>query len=67
MIGSTALDRFFVECTLSGIDFENKETAEAAMKIADKYELSYDCGIEMLYIRAFENHKGMIRRMGMSF
>ena len=37
------------------------------MKIADKYELSYDCGIEMLYIRAFENHKGMIRRMGMSF
>ena len=34
MIGGTLLDRFFVECTLSGTDFDNEEDIAKAKEIA---------------------------------
>ena len=52
---------------LSAIDFENEDIAEAAMKIADKYGLSYENGIQELYMKGFENHLRNITKMGMDF
>ena len=62
MIGGTLLDRFFVECTLSGTDFDNEEDIAKAKEIAKKYNLSYPfSGIESLYLKALENHKRILR------
>ena len=65
MIGGTLLDRFFVECTLSGTDFDNEEDIAKAKEIAKKYNLSYPfSGIESLYLKALENHKELLRTTG---
>lgn len=37
------------------------------MKIADKYGLSYENGIQELYMEGFENHLRNITKMGMDF
>lgn len=65
MIGGTLLDRFFVECTLGGTDFDNEEDIAKAKEIAKKYNLSYPfSGIESLYLAALENHKELLRATG---
>ena len=58
-IGSTYLDRFFVECVLSRCDDLSVEKNKARAKlIADKYGMIYDdIGIEALYKKGLIAHK----------
>jgi len=58
-IGSTYLDRFFVECVLAGCsDLSIEKNKARAMLIADKYKMIYDdIGIEALYNKGLNAHK----------
>lgn len=57
-IGSTPLDRFFVECVLSGCnDFSKPKNVERAKLLAQKYSLAYPEGVEALYRKGFEEHR----------
>lgn len=57
VIAGSNLDRFFIECVLSGADDFTKEKNIARVKLlADKYNLSYPNGIEKLYEKAYEAH-----------
>lgn len=57
-IGGTNLDRFFVECVLAECnDFTLEKNIEKAKLLADKYNLSYESGIETLYNNALKEHK----------
>ena len=57
-IGATQLDRFFVECVLSGVDdFSQEKNRQRAQLLADKYKVAYPDGIEKLYQKGLEEHK----------
>lgn len=57
VIGGTNLDRFFIECVLSGRNnFSSKKNISKAELLADKYNLLYPVGIEALYERALKAH-----------
>jgi len=56
--GGTNLDRFFIECVLSGCnDFSQEKNIEKAKIFAEKYNLQYNSGIIELYERALEAHE----------
>ena len=55
-IGGTAIDKFFVECTLQDINFNIEKDSERAKLIADKFSLSYTGGIKELYDTAWKAH-----------
>lgn len=62
-IGATMLDRFFVECVLSGADdFSQAKNKQRAQLLADKYKLTYPNGIETLYQQGLEGHKVVSQR-----
>ena len=62
-IGATMLDRFFVECVLSGADdFSQGKNKQRAQLFADKYKLAYPNGIEELYNQGLEGHKIVTER-----
>lgn len=63
-IGATMLDRFFVECVLSGADdFSLEKNKQRAQLLADKYKLTYPNGIEELYKQGLEGHKIVTQRI----
>lgn len=56
-LGGTNLDRFFVECVLSGITgFSKKANVEKAKLIANKYNLAF-YSVEKLYEEAYKAHQ----------
>lgn len=56
-IGGTNLDRFFIECMLAGCDdFSRPNNVQRAQLIADKYQLNYADGVEMLFKKGLEEH-----------
>ncbi len=58
VIGGTSLDRFFVECVLSGCnDLTMEKNIAKAKLLAEKYNLDYSNGLEKLYQQAFEAHE----------
>ncbi len=57
-LGGTNLDRFYIECVLSKCnDFSVQENKEKAEKLAQKYNLNYDKGIEYLFSKGMLEHK----------
>ena len=60
VIGETNLDKFFVECVLSGCNnFTTEKNIARAKLLADKYKLLYTKGIEELYDRAKKGHESV--------
>ena len=56
-IGGTNLDRFFVECVMSNcINFSKEKNVQKAKMYAERYNLDYSKGIEILYNEAYEKH-----------
>lgn len=56
-IGETNLDKFFVECVLSGCNvFTTEKNVARAKLLADKYKLLYPKGVEELYERGKKGH-----------
>lgn len=58
VIGGTNLDRFFIECVLSGCqDFTKEKNVAKAQLLAEKYNLSYDTGIAELFAQGMKAHE----------
>lgn len=63
-IAGTNLDRFFIECVLSeSTDFTKEKSVAKAKLLADKYNISYDNGIEEVYNRGLKEHEQIIEKM----